>query len=218
MSDYANDYFKVPVRASAILTGSYVAGTIIDGGEGQNGGVLNNNQLIILANFTKGSLTSLEIKVEFSDCKMWDLAYDGQTANFTVGKIVTGATSKATAYIVSDTDGGATGTLVVSGISGTFINNETITDSNGTPGTAVVNNASGVNSDSATSDFNWYQETFSSVSGGTSTDALGEHTIAASGKYRIAVPIKDRYLRVSSKGTGTVTGSLLDIDAIIGNV
>jgi len=212
------DYAKVPIRASLIPTTSYVAGNILDGGEGQTGGLLNYNQLVLLAEVTKGSLTSAEIKVEFSDSKQWDLAYDGQSANFTVGATVTGATSKAFGVIVKDTDGGATGTLVIAGIKGTFQNNEELTDDNSTPGVAVVNDASGVNEDTATSDNNWHQETFSAISGGTSTDSLGEHTVTASGKYRIAIPLKDRFVRVSSKGTGTVTNSLMAIDAIIGNV
>lgn len=64
------------------------------------------------------------------------LDYDGQTGNFTAGKIVTGTTSGATAIILSDADGGATGTLTLGSISGTFINNEPITDT--ATGAAVV--------------------------------------------------------------------------------
>lgn len=56
------------------------------------------------------------------------LAYDTQTGNFTVGQVVTGGTSNATGTIVQDLDGGSTGTLVLSGVSGTFQDNETITD------------------------------------------------------------------------------------------
>jgi len=67
------------------------------------------------------------------------LAYDAQTANFTAGKILTGGTSGATAIILSDADGGATGTLTLGNISGVFVDNETITDNNGTPGSATVN-------------------------------------------------------------------------------
>jgi hypothetical protein len=65
------------------------------------------------------------------------LAYDAQTANFTVGKVLTGGTSGATAMIVSDTDGGTTGTLYLVVYSGTFQNDETITDEDG--GSATVN-------------------------------------------------------------------------------
>lgn len=57
-----------------------------------------------------------------------DLAYDAQTANFTVGQILTGGTSGATARIVADADSGATGTLALRDIVGVFQNNEVITD------------------------------------------------------------------------------------------
>lgn len=64
------------------------------------------------------------------------LAYDAQSDNFTVGLLVTGA-GGATGIIESDTDAGTTGTLTLSNISGTFVDNENLTDS-GT-GAAVVN-------------------------------------------------------------------------------
>lgn len=67
------------------------------------------------------------------------LAYDTQTANFTVGDIVTGATSGAKGRIIADTDGGATGTLTLQDITGAFIDDETITTSGG--GSAKVNGA-----------------------------------------------------------------------------
>ena len=66
-----------------------------------------------------------------------NLAYDAQTGNFTLGKILTGGTSSATARIVADTDAGATGTLVLRDISGEFVDNESITDGSG--GIAVAN-------------------------------------------------------------------------------
>ena len=56
------------------------------------------------------------------------IKYDGQTGNFTVSQTLTGGTSGATATIVADYDSGATGTLIISGITGIFKNNETITD------------------------------------------------------------------------------------------
>jgi hypothetical protein len=67
------------------------------------------------------------------------LAYDAQTANFTVGLILTGGTSGATARIIGDADGGVTGTLTLHSVSGAFIDNETITDSAG--GSATANGA-----------------------------------------------------------------------------
>lgn len=66
------------------------------------------------------------------------LAYDTQTANYTVGKKLTGATSGATAIILEDSDSGATGTLTLGQISGAFTVGETITDDNSAPGSAKV--------------------------------------------------------------------------------
>lgn len=69
------------------------------------------------------------------------LAYDAQTGNFTAGDVITGGTSGATATILEDSDGGATGTLTLGGISGTFANDEIITDPSG--GSATVNGTLG---------------------------------------------------------------------------
>ena len=66
---------------------------------------------------------------------VWDggiistLAYDAQSANFTAGLVLTGGTSGATAIIVIDDDAGTTGILTIRKITGTFQNDETITDS-----------------------------------------------------------------------------------------
>lgn len=120
------------VRTAAILTASYVEGTILSG---FNVNPSDANQLIIYWAFTLGSLTSGELKVEFS--------HDGT---------------------------------------------------------------------------NYYQETFSNVSAGSSTDTLGIHTVTATGNYRIAIPLKDNYVKISVKGTGTVTASSSTIDAVIGEV
>lgn len=64
------------------------------------------------------------------------LPYTGQTGNFTVGSVVTGATSAATALIISDLDAGTTGNLIVTGVNGTFGSSETITD--GATGSATT--------------------------------------------------------------------------------
>lgn len=133
MSCHLEKYFETPVRAAAILTGSYVAGTVIDGAGAD--GVWDHNQLILYITFTIGSLTSLQVKVEFS-------------------------------------------------------------------------------ADNST----YYQETFGSISTGTSTEVVGEHSFAATGNFRLAIPIKDRFIKVSAKGTGTVTSSSVAILAITGGV
>ncbi len=65
------------------------------------------------------------------------LNYDAQSANFTAEAILTGGTSTATAIITSDADAGSTGTLTLRGVNGVFQTNETITDDNGSPGSAT---------------------------------------------------------------------------------
>lgn len=67
------------------------------------------------------------------------LAYRAQTANFAAGNVITGQTSGATARITADSDSGATGTLTLQDIVGTFLNNEIITDTGS--GSATVNGA-----------------------------------------------------------------------------
>ena len=64
------------------------------------------------------------------------LDYDAQSVNFTLGEILTGTTSGATALIIADADSGAVGTLTLRDIDGTFETNETITD--GLGGTALA--------------------------------------------------------------------------------
>jgi hypothetical protein len=64
------------------------------------------------------------------------LAYDGGTAVFTATKTLTGATSHATAIIVS-TGAQASGTLTLHTVSGVFQNNEVLIDNNSSPGAAV---------------------------------------------------------------------------------
>jgi len=76
-------------------------------------------------------------RVHSARCDSADIAYDAQTANFTVGETLTGASSGATGVIIADADAGTTGTLSLVQIQGTFIDNEIITDS--ATGSARVN-------------------------------------------------------------------------------
>jgi hypothetical protein len=66
------------------------------------------------------------------------LGYDNGTAAFTAGKTLTGATSHATAVIVSVSGTAASGTLTLHTITGTFQNNEAISDNGTVPGAALV--------------------------------------------------------------------------------
>ena len=69
-------------------------------------------------------------------CTGSTLAYDNQTSNFTVGDMVTGATSGARARVTADADAGATGTLTLRDIAGEFIDDETIAGDAGGSATA----------------------------------------------------------------------------------
>lgn len=65
------------------------------------------------------------------------LLYDNQTGDFTEGLTVTGTDSGATGIIVADHENGAAGALVLRDVSGTFEDNEAITDTS--TGAADVN-------------------------------------------------------------------------------
>lgn len=125
----ASEYTIKEVRADAILTTGYIAGTVIDNCE-------RHNQLMLFLKYTKGSLTSFQVKVEYS--------YDGVT---------------------------------------------------------------------------FYQQTFVAVSDGVSTAKLGSYTFApaANANLELEIPIKCYQVRVSVKGTGTVTNSSLKVDAVLGS-
>lgn len=124
------DYIHKNIRESAVLTNDYVSEVAFSPLD--NSPALKN-QIIFYIDFTKGSLTSAEIKIEFS--------HNGQ---------------------------------------------------------------------------DWYQETISSLTSGVDTLTNYIRQITADGKYRVAVPIKDSQVRISVKGTGTVTGSEMSIIGILG--
>lgn len=75
------------------------------------------------------------LKDELEELRALD--FDGQSANFTNGLVVTGGTSAARGTLVSHTDAGTTGTLILRNVVGTFTDNEAITDSS--TGAAVAN-------------------------------------------------------------------------------
>lgn len=118
---------KQILRASAVLTDSYVVSSVRE--------IRACNQLLLYVSFTIGSLTSAELKVEFS-------------------------------------------------------------------------------SDNT----NWYQETSQvSAGGGIFTQNPAVRKFTASGNKRIPIPVTDRYIRVSVKGTGTVTNSLMAVELQLGS-
>lgn len=222
MHSSLDGYAFIPVRSAAVLTTSYVAGTVVEGRVDAKGNTSEwANQLIIYTEFTKASSTSYEFKVDFANSLAFDVVYDNQTANFTVGAEVRGTNSGATGRILADSDSGTTGTLTLESVKGQFFDNEAITDDNSTPGAAVVNGA--VNPATANpSDATFYQDGTETVSGGTTTGRENEYTIvsanqsAATQRYRFLLTIKDRYIRISAKVTGTTTSTSVKTDAILG--
>ena len=63
---YMQDYALETLRDAAILTSSYVAGTVIGPLSGAGSNPALRNQLNLMVEFTIGSLTTAEIKVEYS--------------------------------------------------------------------------------------------------------------------------------------------------------
>lgn len=130
MSQLILPYIYKNIRAAAVLTNSFVAATVLDN---ETCRTLDSNQLVLYVNFTLGSLTNAQIKIEFSN-----------------------------------------------------------------------------------GDSNWYQETSSSISAGVDSVSPLVHQLTSTGLYRIPVKFQDKQIRVSAVGTGTVTGSSMQIDAIVG--
>ena len=127
------DYKIYPIRPAAVLTGSYVAATVI----GDPNIIYEQNQLALMVYFTIGSLTSAQLKIEFS--------HDGVT---------------------------------------------------------------------------YVQETIDSVdyTTGVITQLVATREMTGSSNIVIPIPIKFRYIKVSVKGTGTVTNSSMTINAMVGIV
>lgn len=130
------DYVVQSIRDAAVLTNSYVAGDVIGLDTSPTKQAQLANELILLVDFTIGSLTSCELLVEFS------------IDNTTFYKLP-------------------------------FVNTPS-------SGVAVV-------------------EAFT-------------FQLTASDQLWIPLPVKARYIKISAKGTGTVTSSSLAIDAILGTV
>ena len=123
-------YTARQIRDAAILTTSYVAADILWLDDNNRSQELNQSVLFI--DFTIGSLTSLELKIEYSD--------DG---------------------------------------------------------------------------VNYYQQSFIDISWGTATVSLWEYTFTETWSYEIANPFKAKFMKVSVKGTWTVTSSSCAIKWII---
>jgi len=125
-----NSFTKV-LRTSAVLTTDYVAATIL-GNDRDSARVAEYNQLAIYFYYTKGSLTSAQVKVESS-------------------------------------------------IDGT----------------------------------NYVTETNVAISGATITMNKGEYTTTEDGNFKITMPMSAKFIKVSVKGTGTTTNSLMAVEAML---
>lgn len=118
----------VAYKDTLVSADSYSIGQVT--GSNARGATYYNNHIFIFG--TGASFTDVSMVGPLNT-----LPFDTQTANYTVGLVVTGATSGATGRIVSQVDAGATGTLTLEQISGIFIDNEIITDTS--TGSAMVN-------------------------------------------------------------------------------
>lgn len=95
-----------------------------------NGGTDGYATMVSVSGFVLGAKVQLQAwqaKLNYKN-QPYTLDYKNQTADFTVGQVVTGGTSGATGTITNDVDGGATGTLTLVGITGIFQDNELLTD------------------------------------------------------------------------------------------
>lgn len=121
-------------------TGTLILGNVF--------GVFANNEALVggtsgttaLANFVDAYALHTGFGLEIVDFPGYyaTMPYDAQGGEYTVGLVVTGATSGATGRIIADVDGaGATGTLALAGVVGRFVDNETLTDTS--TGTATTN-------------------------------------------------------------------------------
>ncbi len=84
----STSYTNKEIRSSAVLTNSYVAGTILGAEASHPTPVHENTQAIILLGLTIGNLTTAQLKVEFS--------HDGTTYYQETASAVSGSTSTDT--------------------------------------------------------------------------------------------------------------------------
>lgn len=117
-ADYADDYYDgstAEKKFSIVADTDYI--------------LPNNAQAGLTSQLPNGGITSLYTPMT--------LAYDNEVAAFTEGYVLTGGTSGATARITHIQDDGTSGTLYLGEVSGTFADNEVITDTS--TGSALVN-------------------------------------------------------------------------------
>lgn len=64
----------------------------------------------------------------------------------------------------------------------------------------------------------YFQESSSAIAAGVDTVSQLTHVFSATGNYRLALPIKDRYVKISYKANATDAASFIAINAIVGTV
>lgn len=128
------------------------------------------------------------------DTALYALDYDAETAAFTLGSTLTGGTSGHTGIIVKVIDNGTDGTLWLRATSGTFQNNETITDGAG---------------GSATSD-GVRVELIPALTG-VATDEIDQVNV-----YRSRLWLTDRTMDVYALATDAITGAVAYTIALAG--
>ena len=121
-------------------------GTFIDGANitvfARQSGDLYDNFAIDLSGGGRNAVPLSTADDLNEDTGEYYLLYDAESTAFTtIGQIITGVTSTATAELVAATDWGTSGVLTLRGKKGTFQDNETITGS--TEGSATVNGTVG---------------------------------------------------------------------------
>lgn len=144
------------IRAGILINGTFYQALYSGVAEKVMGeGLSITSDDIIIPSIAGGTNITIRTKVSYP------LLYDTQTANFTVGQVVTGATSGATGIIQSQSvDYGTTGELVLLSETGTFVNNELITDPLG--GSALVNMAAQTTYSTVASQAIWLEGSISS--------------------------------------------------------
>lgn len=71
--------------------------------------------------------------------------------------------------------------------------------------------------ETADDNIDFYKLTINSIDGNTISPIVAEYGFIDTEKYRIQIPIKDKYILVSAKGTGDPSGSLMKITGIVGS-
>jgi len=149
--------------------------------------------------------------------------YASQTGNFTVGQVVTGLTSGAVGTIKADSDGGTTGTLTLTNITGVFVNDETVTDPLG--GAALVNGTLGsvkLDYDGQVKNFTVADVIFGQTSGFTGTvgadaDGGASGTLTLTGTSGLVTNNEKLVLNQADVNGTLSTNFFLDYDTQLGN-